>query len=106
VAINADATTKPGPHLPTAAPPRSARKAPAPFPTTSRWLRGRIVDQLRSTEGDGWSRIEGPIGDHDHAAVVAAIEALARDGVVELDRAPTGRAGERSPALRARLPVS
>jgi A/G-specific adenine glycosylase len=110
-AIRADATTdpgsrEPGPRPAPAAPPRSPRKARAPFPTTSRWLRGRIVDQLRRAEGDGWSRIQGPIGSHDHAAVAAAIEGLVRDGVVELDRAPTGPADRQVPALRARLPIA
>lgn len=85
--------------------PAPGRKPSAPFPTTSRWLRGRIVDRLRDVPGDDWTLIEGPIGSHDRVAVGAALQALARDGVVELDGAPSGRA---DPALprRARLPMS
>jgi A/G-specific adenine glycosylase len=66
------------------------------FPATSRWLRGRILDRLREVEGAGWVVVEAPIGDHDRAAVVAALERLASEGLLELDPA--------SP-LSARLPV-
>lgn len=75
------------------APAQVARPAPrrtptptTPFPATIRWLRGRIVDRLRATAGDGWSVIEGPIGAHDAAAVRSALTALAVEGLVELDR--------------------
>jgi A/G-specific adenine glycosylase len=84
---------------------RSARRA-APFPLTSRWLRGRIVDRLRLAEGNGWTRVEGPIGDHDQVAVTAALEALARDGVIELDKAPIGEANASVFARSARLPIT
>ena len=77
------------------------REAPAPFATTSRWLRGTIVDHLRLVDGDGWTRIEGPIGAHDDAAVTVALEALAREGLVEIDRSGTSGDGQ-----RARLPVA
>ena len=40
-----------------------------PFPETTRWLRGRIVDRLRAARGDGWAVIDAPIGTHDHEAV-------------------------------------
>jgi hypothetical protein len=62
--------------------------SPAPaisFPATTRWLRGRIVDRLRTVSGADWAVIDAPIGEHDIAAVRAALDALARDGVVELD---------------------
>ena len=63
-----------------------ASPAPAiPFPATTRWLRGRIVDRLRTVSGADWAVIDAPIGEHDIAAVRAALDALARDGVVELD---------------------
>ena len=65
---------------------RPASRAPAiPFATTTRWLRGRIVDRLRDASGTDWSKVAAPIGDHDRAAVRAALGALARDGLVELD---------------------
>lgn len=71
-----------------------------PFPATRRWLRGRLIDRLRAAPGDGWVAIEGPIGTHDPDAVASALDALAREGLVELDRGPqTG-------ARRARLPLA
>jgi A/G-specific adenine glycosylase len=74
-----------------------ARGAVAPFPSTSRWLRGRIVDRLRAAPDGTWTSVDGPIGEHDHAAVVAALTALAGEGLVELDTAADvdGRAGHR-----------
>ena len=64
--------------------------------TTSRWLRGRIVDRLR--EADGWATFDDTIGNHDLVAVARALDGLARDGLIELDpQAASGR--------RARLPI-
>lgn len=68
-----------------------------PFPTTARWLRGRIVDRLRDEPGDGWVRVDGPIGDHPADTVGEALAALARAGLLE--RHPD------DPAL-ARLPLA
>jgi A/G-specific adenine glycosylase len=61
------------------------RRRATSFEATSRWLRGRIVDLLRDEEGDGWRRLETPIGGHDEAAVAAALAALERDGLVDRD---------------------
>ena len=72
------------------------REKPAAFSTTSRWLRGRILDLLRDAHDDSWAQIPGSIGTHDHAAVVRAIDALARDALLERD--PTD-------PNRARLPI-
>ncbi len=59
---------------------------PAPaFTSTTRWLRGRIVDRLRAADDGAWTAIDEPIGDHDAGAVARAIHALARDGLVEID---------------------
>jgi A/G-specific adenine glycosylase len=69
-----------------------ARSRAIPFPATTRWLRGRIVDRLRAAVGSSWSRLDGPIGDHDISAIRSALGALARDGVVELDPADPVRA--------------
>jgi hypothetical protein len=77
-----------------------APRTTTPFPATRRWLRGRLIDRLRAASGDGWLAIEGPIGTHDPDAVSAALDALAREGLVEVDGASgTG-------ARRARLPVA
>jgi len=69
----------------------SSRRAAAGFPSTSRWLRGRILEHLTSTTGNRWVSLEGPIGTHDTAAVDAAIAGLAADGLVEIDRSRPNR---------------
>jgi A/G-specific adenine glycosylase len=67
------------------------RRAPAspvpsaPFPSTTRWLRGRVMDRLRAVPGDTWVVVEAPIGQHDRAAVDRALGALSADGLIELD---------------------
>lgn len=78
--------------------PTAAREPAAPYLTTSRWLRGRIVERLREAPDAGWTAVVAPIGDHDAAAVETALAALERDGLIELDE-PDGV----SPRL-ARLP--
>ena len=74
-------------------------RAPA-FPTTTRWLRGRILDRLRAAPGDAWVALDAPIGMHDLARVTAAARAMAGDGLVEL----AGPAS--SNTVRARLTTS
>ena len=73
------------------------RVAPRPFHQTSRWLRGRILDRLRST--DGWVEFRDAIGDHDAAAVHASLRTMAAEGLVELE--PSTHPA----AARARLPI-
>lgn len=75
-----------------------AREIPAPFRSTSRWLRGRILDRLRELADDEWLILGDAIGGHDLGAVTTAGHALARDGLLELDAAAL-------PVLRARLPL-
>ena len=66
--------------------PRARNKVAAqPFHRTTRWLRGRLVDRLRDADGSAWTVIDEPIGDHHAAAIQRALEALARDGIVEVD---------------------
>ncbi|HEV2006346.1 MAG TPA: hypothetical protein VGQ85_06985 [Candidatus Limnocylindrales bacterium] len=55
-----------------------------PFRSTSRWLRGRILDRLRDSTGGTWVAFDEPIGDHDPATVAAVLNRLARDRLVEL----------------------
>lgn len=76
------------------APGRDGR---GPFAATLRWLRGRLLDSLRDAPDGGWVELSAPIGAHDEAAVRAALEALAREGLAELD--PGG-------GLAARLPIA
>ena len=75
------------------APPSTRREAP--FPSTTRWLRGRILDALR--DGVGWVDVQARIGQHEQPAVESALADLAADGLVEL--ATDHR-------LRARLPIA
>jgi len=85
--------------LPRTTGPRTRTAAPAiPFPSTNRWLRGRILDRLRAATADGWVALDGPIGEHGPDRVAAAVEAMARDGVIELH--PDRRSAQ------ARLPTS
>lgn len=72
--------------------PRVARERRAPFSSTTRWLRGRILDRLRASPTDSWTVIGAPLGEHDRAAVVRALDALAADGLIDLEgaRRPTG----------------
>ncbi len=66
--------------------PRSSGAASAPrFPSTSRWLRGRLLDRLRDAHGDGWVDMGGPVGEHDAAAVDLALAAMAAEGLIERD---------------------
>jgi A/G-specific adenine glycosylase len=64
---------------------RTRTAATVPFASTTRWLRGRIVDRLRAGAEESWTTIEAPIGIHDDRAIASALAALARDGVVEVD---------------------
>ena len=68
-----------------ATPARDA--APAPFESTSRWLRGRVLARLREAPANGWVVFDAPIGPHDLAAVRAALADLAAEGFVDLDSA-------------------
>jgi len=72
------------------------RERAVPFSSSSRWLRGRILDRLREVDGSNWLELAAPIGDHDRMAVARALELLAAEGLVE--RHPDSE-------LRARLPL-
>jgi hypothetical protein len=73
------------------------RQTAAPFRTTSRWLRGRILDRLREAPHGAWVTFDAPIGEHDRAAVERAVWTLAKEGLLELDG--------HDPGHRARLPI-
>ena len=81
-----------------ASPRRRQGKEPA-FPSTSRWLRGRILDRLRAAPGADWVVLDGPVGTHDLEAVATAVRAMASEGLIELDTSYL-------PVLCARLPVA
>ena len=72
----------------------ASRRAEPGFRSTSRWLRGRILDALRDAPDGGWVTLATPIGSHPTATISLALDALARDGLLELNGTP----------LTARLP--
>jgi A/G-specific adenine glycosylase len=55
------------------------------FTTSSRWLRGRILDRLRDAAPPGWDRFDAAIGEHGDEAVLGALATLAAEGLAELD---------------------
>ena len=63
------------------------RAAPRPFPTTTRWLRGRILDRLRDAPDDAWVEFADSLGSHPHVRVAEELANLAREGMLELDPA-------------------
>jgi A/G-specific adenine glycosylase len=65
---------------------------PTPFPATTRWLRGRILDRLRDASDGGWIVFDSPIGEHPIDRVRVALADLARQRMVELDAASPDRA--------------
>ena len=66
------------------------------FPSTTRWLRGRILDAARAADDGAWLPFGDPIGEHGRGAVRAAVVALGREGLLEVRETPAG--------LEARLP--
>jgi A/G-specific adenine glycosylase len=77
---------------------RTTRKhGTAPFPSTTRWLRGQLLDRLRDAPPNAWTTMHGPVGEHEEGAVRQALETMAREGLLELQLAAP---------LAARLPVA
>lgn len=64
--------------------PMSVRPAQR-FESTTRWLRGRILDALRDAPDHAWVRFDSAIGDHEHSEVQAALASLASEGMLALD---------------------
>jgi A/G-specific adenine glycosylase len=56
----------------------------APFPETTRWLRGRLVALLTGASAGTWVALPDRLGNHDAVAVAAAARGLERDGFLEL----------------------
>ncbi|HEX7172098.1 MAG TPA: A/G-specific adenine glycosylase [Candidatus Limnocylindria bacterium] len=67
-------------------PARRRARDVQPFETTTRWVRGRIVDLLRDAPPGDWTRLDGQIGSHDVVAVEGAIAGLELDGLLERHR--------------------
>ncbi|HXI45819.1 MAG TPA: hypothetical protein VNH13_05920 [Candidatus Acidoferrales bacterium] len=62
----------------------AGRRPVARFPSTTRWLRGRILDRLRDAGDGAWTTFDGPIGGHSPEATAGALEAMSREGLIEL----------------------
>ena len=57
---------------------------PVPFPQTTRWLRGRILDRLREAPDRTFVDFAASIGAHAHDAVLREIARLHAEGMLEL----------------------
>jgi A/G-specific adenine glycosylase len=77
--------------------PTSGRRAPA-FESTTRWLRGRVLDRARWAQDGSWVAYGEAIGSHPAAAVRDAVLGLARDGLLEARETGEGE------GVEARLP--
>ena len=82
--------------------PRASRGRPPAvrFTATNRWLRGRILDRLRAAPDGDWVALDAAIGSHDLDRVRAAADAMAADGILQLESVEDPLA-----TLRARLPL-
>ena len=72
--------------------PRAPARPAARFESTNRWLRGRILDRLRDAPDGAWVDVDRAIGSHPPAAVGEAAQALAREGLVQLESPVSNRA--------------
>jgi A/G-specific adenine glycosylase len=67
---------------------RASSVASLPFERTTRWLRGRIVAQLRALDDDRWMELPDVIGEHGSGQIATAVNGLEQDGLLE--RSPDG----------------
>jgi A/G-specific adenine glycosylase len=72
--------------------PLTARSPSQPFLSTSRWLRGRILDQLRDAPDGSWTVFDAAIGAFSAEAVQRQLTRLGEEGLVELDQGEAARA--------------
>jgi len=56
----------------------------APFPATTRWLRGRLVASLTAAPAGTWLPLPDRLGGHDADAIGAAARGLEGEGFLEL----------------------
>lgn len=64
---------------------RCSTRSAVPFAATRRWLRGRLVAELREMDAGSWLEVNGPRGAHTAHAVAETLRDLEREGLVELD---------------------
>jgi A/G-specific adenine glycosylase len=82
-----------GDRLADGSPSRRRRTPVPPFPTTRRWLRGRVLDRAREAVDSAWVSFADAIGSHDETAVRDAVLALAADGLLEVREGTAGIEG-------------
>ncbi len=56
----------------------------APFPATTRWLRGRLVALVAGAPAGTWVQLPDRLGRHGSEAIAAAARGLETDGFIEL----------------------
>jgi A/G-specific adenine glycosylase len=61
-----------------------ARAPTQRFESTNRWLRGRLLAAVREAPAGAWVEAPEELGEHDRAAVIAALVGLEREGFLEL----------------------
>lgn len=72
---------------------RAVAQRPTPaFASTTRWLRGRILDRLRDAADDAWAVFDEPLGEHPRENVVAMLAVLAAEGLLERHGTASDRA--------------
>jgi A/G-specific adenine glycosylase len=63
---------------------RAGQHPNAQFSSTTRWLRGRILDRLRDAPDRAWVTFERPIGSHSLDAVTSQLSRMLADGLLEV----------------------
>ncbi len=67
------------------------RRRPAPaFPSTRRWLRGRILELAREASDGSWVVYDDAIGQHPAGAVRESVLAMAGEGLLEVREGASG----------------
>jgi A/G-specific adenine glycosylase len=66
------------------------RRPDAAFPSTTRWLRGRIIARTRDAADGAWTPFADPMGVHDPSAVREAVVALGAEGLLDVRETPDG----------------
>lgn len=86
-AASSAVVVRPSAARPPATPRVAAGNGSPRYPASTRWLRGRIVARLRELPDGAWLELAGPLGEHDGAAIKAAVADLAAEGLLERDAA-------------------
>jgi hypothetical protein len=55
-----------------------------PFPATTRWLRGRLLNRVTAAPAGAWVELPDRLGQHDSQAITAAALRLELEGFIEV----------------------